>query len=148
MLEKLKNVEKRYETVNEMLFDPQVVSDQENYKALMKELKNLTPVVEKYREYIKIDNNVNEAWEMLNESGLDRDLREMAQEEFDLGKEERERCYEELKILLLPKDENDDKNVIIEIRGGAGGEEASLFAGSLYKKIFSYLEIFLRKKLI
>ncbi|MBQ6872832.1 MAG: peptide chain release factor 1 [Clostridia bacterium] len=140
MLEKLKNVEKRYETVNEMLFDPQVVSDQENYKALMKELKNLTPVVEKYREYIKIDNNVNEAWEMLNESGLDRDLREMAQEEFDLGKEERERCYEELKILLLPKDENDDKNVIIEIRGGAGGEEASLFAGSLYRMYSMYAE--------
>ncbi len=140
MLEKLKNVEKRYETVNEMLFDPQVVSDQENYKALMKELKNLTPVVEKYREYIKIDNNVNEAWEMLNESGLDRELREMAQEEFDLGKEERERCYEELKILLLPKDENDDKNVIIEIRGGAGGEEASLFAGSLYRMYSMYAE--------
>ena len=140
MLEKLKNVEKRYETVNEMLFDPQVVSDQENYKALMKELKNLTPVVEKYREYIKIDNNVNEAWEMLNESGLDKDLREMAQEEFDLGKEERERCYEELKILLLPKDENDDKNVIIEIRGGAGGEEASLFAGSLYRMYSMYAE--------
>ncbi|MBE6746889.1 MAG: peptide chain release factor 1 [Ruminococcaceae bacterium] len=140
MLEKLKNVEKRYETVNEMLFDPQVVSDQENYKALMKELKNLTPVVEKYREYIKIDNSVNEAWEMLNESGLDRELREMAQEEFDLGKEERERCYEELKILLLPKDENDDKNVIIEIRGGAGGEEASLFAGSLYRMYSMYAE--------
>ena len=140
MLEKLKNVEKRYEAVNEMLFDPQVVSDQENYKALMKELKTLTPVVEKYREYIKIDNNVNEAWEMLNESGLDKELREMAQEEFDLGKEERERCYEELKILLLPKDENDDKNVIIEIRGGAGGEEASLFAGSLYRMYSMYAE--------
>ncbi|MBR2316234.1 MAG: peptide chain release factor 1 [Clostridia bacterium] len=140
MLEKLKNVEKRYETVNEMLFDPQVVSDQENYRALMKELKTLTPVIEKYREYIKIDNNVNEAWEMLNESGLDKELREMAQEEFDLGKEERERCYEELKILLLPKDENDDKNVIIEIRGGAGGEEASLFAGSLYRMYSMYAE--------
>ena len=140
MLEKLKNVEKRYEAVNEMLFDPQVVSDQENYKALMKELKTLTPVVEKYRKYIKIDSNVNEAWEMLNESGLDKELREMAQEEFDLGKEERERCYEELKILLLPKDENDDKNVIIEIRGGAGGEEASLFAGSLYRMYSMYAE--------
>jgi len=140
MLEKLKNVEKRYETVNEMLFDPQVVSDQENYKALMKELKNLTPVVEKYREYIKIDNSVNEAWEMLNESGLDRELREMAQEEFDLGKEERERCYEELKILLLPKDENDDKNVIIEIRGGAGGEEAALFAYNLYRMYNMYAD--------
>lgn len=140
MLEKLKTVEERFENVNKMLFDPDVVSDMEKYTALMKELKTLTPVVEKYREYVTVDRNTNEARRMMEESGIDKELREMALEEYEEGKIQRERCYEELKILLLPKDENDDKNVIIEIRGGAGGEEASLFAGSLFRMYSMYAE--------
>ncbi len=140
MLEKLKTVEERFENVNKMLFDPDVVSNMEKYTALMKELKTLTPVVEKYREYVTVDRNTNEARRMMEESGIDKELREMALEEYEEGKIQRERCYEELKILLLPKDENDDKNVIIEIRGGAGGEEASLFAGSLFRMYSMYAE--------
>ncbi len=140
MIEKLKNVEKRYEKINEMLFDPQVIADREKYAALMKEMKTLSPIVEKFREYEKIQESVTEAKELLDGGGLEKDFREMVLEEYEQGKEDREKCYEELKILLLPKDPNDDKNVIIEIRGGAGGEEASLFAGSLYRMYSMYAE--------
>lgn len=140
MIEKLKNVEKRYEKINEMLFDPQVIADREKYAALMKEMKMLSPVVEKFREYEKIQESVTEAKELLDGGGLEKDFREMVLEEYEQGKADREKCYEELKILLLPKDPNDDKNVIIEIRGGAGGEEASLFAGSLYRMYSMYAE--------
>lgn len=140
MLDKLKNVEERYEKLNSELFDPDVVSDMDKYTALMKEVKNLTPIVEKYREYIKADNAVNEAKEMLDGGGLDREFQEMVRQEYDDERIHRETCVEELKILLLPKDPNDDKNVIVEIRGGAGGEEASLFAGSLFRMYSMYAE--------
>lgn len=140
MLDKLKNVEERYEKLNSELFDPDVVSDMDKYTALMKEVKNLTPIVEKYREYIKADNAVNEAKEMLDGGGLDRDFQEMVRQEYEDERIHRETCVEELKILLLPKDPNDDKNVIVEIRGGAGGEEASLFAGSLFRMYSMYAE--------
>lgn len=140
MLEKLKNVEERYEKINSELFDPEVIADREKYAALMKEVKNLAPVVEKYREYMKSDAAFCEAKEMLDEGGLDRDFQEMVRQEMEDEKEHREKCLEELKILLLPKDPNDDKNVIVEIRGGAGGEEASLFAGSLFRMYSMYAE--------
>lgn len=140
MLEKLKNVEERYEKINAELFDPEVISDREKYAALMKEVKSLSPVVEKYREYMKSDAAFCEAKEMLDEGGLDRDFQELVRQELEEEKERRERCLEELKILLLPKDPNDDKNVIVEIRGGAGGEEASLFAGSLFRMYSMYAE--------
>lgn len=140
MLEKLKNVEARYEKINGDLFDPEVISDREKYAALMKEIKNLTPIVEKYREYVKCDLAVQEAKELLDAGGLDRDFREMVALEYDEEKAHREVCLEELKILLLPKDPNDEKNVIVEIRGGAGGEEASLFAGSLFRMYSMYAE--------
>lgn len=140
MLDKLKNVEERYEKLNSELFDPDVVSDMDKYTTLMKEVKNLTPIVEKYREYIKANNAVNEAKEMLDGGGLDRDFQEMVRQEYEDERIHRETCIEELKILLLPKDPNDDKNVIVEIRGGAGGEEASLFAGSLFRMYSMYAE--------
>lgn len=140
MLEKLKNVEERYEKINAELFDPEVISDREKYAALMKEVKSLSPVVEKYREYMKSDAAFCEAKEMLDEGGLDRDFQELVRQELEEEKERRERCLEELKILLLPKDPNDDRNVIVEIRGGAGGEEASLFAGSLFRMYSMYAE--------
>ena len=106
----------------------------------MKELKNLTPVVEKYRELKKEENNFKEAKEMLEESGIDKEFKEMAESEMDSSKEKIEKISEELKILLLPKDPNDDRNVIIEIRGGAGGEEAALFSGVLFRMYNMYAQ--------
>lgn len=140
MLEKLKEVEMKYEKLNERLCDGDISSNIEEYKKIMQELKTITPVVEKYREYKKIESDVNEAKSLLDGGGLDPDFKEMVKEEFEESTEKLEKCSEELKILLLPKDPNDDKNVIVEIRGGAGGEEASLFAGVLYRMYSMYAE--------
>ena len=140
MFDKLKAVEKRFEEIGEMLMDPAVVSDQEQYKKLMKEHKQLTPVVEKFREYAAAKTAEEEALMLLEDSSLDKDFKELAEEELREAKRVQETCAEELKILLLPRDPNDDKNVIIEIRGGAGGEEAALFAGSLMRMYSMYAE--------
>ncbi len=140
MLNKLKEVEERFENLNSRLCESDVSSDIEEYKNIMKELKALTPVVEKYREFKKIDRSLTEAKELLDAGGLDPDFKEMVQEELKDSSSARETCLEELKVLLLPKDENDDRNIIVEIRGGAGGEEASLFAGVLYRMYSMYAE--------
>lgn len=140
MLNKLTLVEERFEEINALLYDPDVVSDMTKYSTLMKEHKNLEPIVEKFREYKKIESDYLSAKEMLDEGGLDKDFREMVFEEYRTAGEEKEKVYEELKILLLPKDPNDDKNVIVEIRGGAGGEESALFAGVLYRMYTMYAE--------
>ena len=140
MFEKLKLTEERYEEINQQLADPSVVSDNERFKSLMKEHKTLTPIVEKYREYAKYQQDFEEAKEMLNDGGLDKDFKEMVEEQYKSSQESIERCSEELKILLLPKDPNDDKNVIVEIRGGAGDDEAALFANSLYRMYSMYAE--------
>ncbi len=140
MFEKLMLMEQRYEEISEKLSDPEVVSDNKLYTQLMKEFKNLTPIIEKYREYVSAKKRHDEAKELLDGGGLDKDFKDMAQAELEESKEETEKITEELKILLLPKDPNDDKNVIIEIRGGAGGEEASLFVNSLYRMYTMYAE--------
>ncbi len=140
MIDKLIKVEERFEDINEKLCQSDVVSDMEQYKKLMQELKTLTPIIEKYREYKAAENTVSEARELLEAGGLEKDFREMVQEEFDESRASLEVLHEELKILLLPRDPNDDKNVIVEIRGGAGGEEASLFAGVLYRMYSMYAE--------
>lgn len=140
MFEKLKEVEARYEEINESLMDPYIVNDTERYKKIMKEHKNLTPIVEKFREYSKAKKSVEEAKEMLSEGGLEKDFKEIVEEDLKENNELMDKYAEELKILLLPKDENDDKNVIIEIRGGAGGDEAALFANSLYRMYTMYAE--------
>ena len=140
MFEKLKLLEERYNEINEKLMDPDVINDNNQYKNLMKEYKNLTPIVEKFREYKKAKESFDEAKELLDNGGLDKDFKEMVQMEYEENKEKVEKFSEELKILLLPKDPNDDRNVIIEIRGGAGGEEASLFANSLYRMYTMYAE--------
>ncbi len=140
MLDKLKDVEEKYEQINEMLYDPQVIADVDRYSKLIKEHKSLEPVVEKYREYKKASEDLEEAKEMLDEGGLDKEMREMVFEEVEALKLEQQRLYEELKILLLPKDPNDDKNVIVEIRGGAGGEESALFAAVLFRMYSMYAE--------
>lgn len=140
MFDKLLGIEQRFEAVNELLCDPQTVSDQQLYTKLMKELKQLTPVVEKFREYKKHKDTFEESKTLLDEGGMDKDFKEMVQEEFEAAKEQLEITWEELKILLLPRDPNDDRNVIIEIRGGAGGEEAALFANSLFRMYTMYAE--------
>ena len=137
MFEKLKALEERYEEINNKLMEPDVVNDQTLYTSLMKEYKSITPIIEKFREYKKAKESFDEAVELLETGGLDKDFKEMVQMQYD---ESKEALTEELKILLLPKDPNDDKNVIIEIRGGAGGEEASLFANSLYRMYTMYAE--------
>ena len=140
MLNKLASVEERFEEICEKLYDPAVIADLEQYSALLKEHKNLEPVITKYREYKAADDTLKESRTMLDEGGLDKDFREMVQEEYELAKESTATLYEELKILLLPKDPNDDRNVIVEIRGGAGGEESALFAGVLYRMYSMYAE--------
>ena len=140
MLNKLAGIEERFEKINEQLCDPAVISQQEEYAKLMKELKSLSPIVEKYREYRKYSDSYEESRSLLDEGGLDKDFRELVQEEYENSKEQMDICYNELKILLLPKDPNDDKNVIVEIRAGAGGEEAALFAASLYRMYSMYAE--------
>lgn len=140
MLDKLKEVEVKYEKLNERLCEGDISSNIEEYKKIMQELKSITPVVEKYREYKKIESDMNEAKELLDAGGLDPDFKEMVKTEFEDSVKNLEVCGEELKILLLPKDPNDNKNVIVEIRGGAGGEEASLFAGVLYRMYSMYAE--------
>lgn len=140
MIEKLEEVEKRYEEVNGLVCQSDVIADLEQYTKLMKELKQLTPVVEKFREFKTAKQTHEESKELLGDSSLDPDFAEMVKEEFEQSKEDMERIQEELKILLLPRDPNDDRNVIIEIRGGAGGEESALFAGVLYRMYTMYAE--------
>ena len=140
MFDKLETVVNRYEQIAVELSRPETAADNAVFTKLMKEHAELTPIVEKYREYTAAKNSEKEALEILSEGGLDKDFKELAEEEFKKAKADIERCSEELKILLLPKDPNDEKNVIVEIRGGAGGEEAALFAGSLYRMYTMYSE--------
>ena len=140
MTEKLDEVEKRYEEVNALVCDPDIVSDQEKYTKLMKELKHLSPVVEKFREYKKTLADIEDCRAVLDDGSADEELAAMAREELDAAEKKRDEAAGELKILLLPRDPNDDKNVIIEIRGGAGGEESALFAGVLFRMYSMYAE--------
>lgn len=140
MFDKLQGIEDKLEKINSSLCDPEVVSNQEEYKKLMREAKTLTPIVEKFREYKNANSDLTEAKEMLADSSLDKEFRDMASEEATKAQKKTEELKEELKVLLLPKDPNDYKNVIVEIRGGAGGEEAALFAGSLFRMYSMYAE--------
>ncbi len=139
MFEKLLALEEHYDEIGEKLADPEIVNDQEQFRKLMKEYKDLTAIVEKFREYKAVKDTVEEARELM-ETSLDADFREMVEAEYHDGKVMLEKIDEEMKILLLPKDPNDDKNVIVEIRGGAGGDEAALFVNSLYRMYTMYGE--------
>lgn len=139
MFDRLDVAENRYEEINHKLSDPAVLADQDEYRKLMKEHSDLGDIVSKYREYKKVSNDIKEAKELLNDT-LDKDFREMVQLEFEESREKLDVISKELKILLLPKDPNDDRSVIVEIRGGAGGEEAALFAGVLFRMYTRYGE--------
>ena len=129
--DQLQAVEDRYEELGELLSDPEVVSDTKRFMELSREEANTRETVIAYREYKQVIQNISDAEEMIKEASGDADLEEMAKEELKKSKAAKEEYEERLKILLLPKDPNDDKNIILEIRGAAGGDEAALFAGDL-----------------
>lgn len=139
MFEKLAFLEERYEDLSTKISDPAVISDNETWRKLMKEHSDITPIVEKYRQYKTAKAVIDEGRLMLEEES-DKDFKEMVRLEMEEAAQSIERYQEELTVLLLPKDPNDDKNVIIEIRGGAGGDEAALFAASLMRMYCMYAE--------
>ena len=139
MFEKLDGILERYDEIMEQLNDPNVVSDQSNFRKLMKEQSDLAPIVELYRKYKEAQDTIQDSLAILDEES-DEEMRELAKEEMNEAKASIPEMEEQLKILLLPKDENDDKNVVVEIRGGAGGDEAALFAAELYRMYCMYAE--------
>ncbi len=136
MFDKLETVESRYDEITKMISDPEVIANQSEWQKLMKEHSSIEEIVLKYREYKKTKQTMQEAEEMMQ----DKELKELAEAEFYEAKEQLPKIEEELKILLIPKDPDDDKNIICEIRAGAGGEEAALFAGTLFRMYTMYAE--------
>ena len=139
MFDKLEDTVARYEELMNELSEPDVANDPNRFKRLMKEQSDLTPLVETYREYKQNKQNIEESLELLKEES-DEEMRELAKEELNESRAKVEELEEKLKILLLPKDPNDDKNVIVEIRAGAGGDEAALFAAEIYRMYMHYAE--------
>ncbi len=136
MFEKLEAVEKRYDELTKMIADPEVISNQSEWQKLMKEHASIEEIVSKFREYKKVKQSMEEAEELMQ----DLDMKELAEEEYYRSKEHLPKIEEELKVLLIPKDPDDDKNIMCEIRAGAGGEEAALFAGTLFRMYSMYAE--------
>ena len=136
MWEKLKQLARRYDEIGELLEVPEIYADPKKLRALTREQKELSAVVEAYRAYQKCEDDMAQALELVS----DLELKDMAQEELNTAKAEKERLFDELRVLLLPRDPNDDKNVIVEIRGGVGGEESALFAADLYRMYAMYAE--------
>ena len=137
MFEKLGFLEQKFIELNEKASNPEVISDQNLFRSVMKEISELAPIVEKFREYKKAQAEMADAKEMMDME-TDPELREMAEAEYYSKRDESDKIVEDIKILLLPKDENDDKSVIVEIRAGAGGDEAALFAGDLFRMYSMY----------
>ncbi|MGN1297274.1 MAG: peptide chain release factor 1 [Clostridia bacterium] len=136
MFEKLEAVEKRYEELTKLIADPEVIANQAEWQKLMKEHASIEDIVLKFREYKKVKQSMEEAEELMQ----DPDMKELAEEEYYSSKEQLPKIEEELKVLLIPKDPDDDKNIMCEIRAGAGGEEAALFAGTLFRMYSMYAE--------
>ena len=139
MFDKLEDLLHRFEEIMNELSEPGVANDQKRFTSLMKEQSDLTPIVEAYREYKAKKQDVADSLELL-ESESDEDMREMLKEELNDAKKRIEELEDKLKILLLPKDPNDDKNVIVEIRAGAGGDESALFAAEIYRMYMHYAD--------
>jgi peptide chain release factor 1 len=139
MYDQLQAIEDRYEELGELLSDPEVIADTKRFMALSKEEASIRETVEVYRRYQRIIQQIKDAKEILNEN-LDAEMTKMAKEELSEGKKEKEELEEKIKILLLPKDPNDDKNILMEIRGAAGGDEAQLFAGDLFAMYTKYAQ--------
>ena len=141
MFDKLEDLLQRFEELQNELSDPNVVNDQARFRKLMKEQNDLEDVVAEYKRYKQTKQDIEDSLLMLDEES-DEEMREMAKEELAEAKERLEECEQNLKILLIPKDPNDEKNVIVEIRAGAGGDEAALFAAELYRMYAKYSETF------
>ena len=139
MFDKLEDLLRKFEEIMNELSEPSVANDQERFRSLMKEQSNLTPIVEAYKEYKKCNQDIEDSLAML-ESESDEEMRDMLKEELNASRKRVEELEHELKLLLLPKDPNDDKNVIVEIRAGAGGDEAALFAAEIYRMYVHYAE--------
>ncbi|MCI9148999.1 MAG: peptide chain release factor 1 [Lachnospiraceae bacterium] len=139
MFDRLEDILHRFEEILNELGEPDVASDQNRFRRLMKEQSDLNPIVEAYKEYKQCRQNIEDSLAMLEEES-DEELRELAKEELNEAKARTEELEQEMKILLLPKDPNDDKNVIVEIRAGAGGDEAALFAAEIYRMYLHYAE--------
>jgi peptide chain release factor 1 len=137
MLDKLKEIKERFIYIEEQLADPQVISDLKRYKKINKEYKDLQPIVEAADEYIMASSNLASSREMLD----DPEMRELAEMEIEENEQKLERLTETLKVLLIPKDPEDSKDVLVEIRSGTGGDEASIFAGDLYRMYVKYFEL-------
>ncbi len=140
VLDRLQAVENRYEKLNELLSDPAIISDSNKLREYSKEQSDIQETVEVYREYKDVREQLKDAKAML-EDKLDAEMREMVKEEVSELESQEKTLSERLKILLVPKDPNDDKNVIVEVRGAAGGDEAALFAGDLYRMYSRYAEV-------
>ena len=139
MFDSMEDLVARLDELQSELSDPSVASNPERFKNLMKEQSELSPIVEKYQEYKGAKQTIEDSIAMLDEEN-DEEMRELVKEELNDAKAQVEKCEQELKILLLPKDPNDDKNVIVEIRAGAGGDEAALFAAEIYRMYVHYAE--------
>ena len=139
MFENLKAVEERYEEINSKLADPSVINNQNEYKNLMKEHSEIEELVQKYKGYKETQKEIDETEKLLNETN-EKEFKKLVETELEVLKEGLEKTTEEIKVLLLPKDPNDDRSVIVEIRGGAGGDEAALFAGVLFRMYSRYSE--------
>ncbi|MEA4816008.1 MAG: peptide chain release factor 1 [Lachnospiraceae bacterium] len=140
MFDRLEELESKYTDLSDRINDPDAIANQNEWRKLMKEYSDLTPIIEKFREYKKLTKAIEESLELLNDGNIDEEFRALAKEELSENKEAIEEVKKEITILLLPKDPNDEKNVIVEIRGGAGGDEAALFAGDLFRMYCRYAE--------
>ena len=140
MLEKLDFIQDKYQELAMMCADPAVIADQANWQKYAKERGEMEPIVKKYKEYKDVMQSIQDAKDILGESGLDEEMKELAKMELSEGEEQRDQLEEELRILLLPKDPNDDRNVILEIRAGTGGDEAALFGADLLRMYTMYAE--------
>ena len=138
MFERLEQIEARYEDLGRQMADPELISDQQKYQKTAKQHREIEAIVDKFRQYKQVTNGIADAKAMLNES--DPDIRAMAEEELTQLEEREPKIEEELKVLLLPKDPNDEKNVIVEIRAGTGGDEASLFAAEVFRMYSRFAE--------
>lgn len=139
IIDKLETINRRWEEMSEQLSDPDVMSDMKRYVKLNKDYKDLEPVVKAFKEYKSVTANIENAREIIKNE-KDDDFKEMAREELDTFEERKEKLEEDIRIMLIPKDPQDDKNAVVEIRAGTGGDEASIFAGDLYRMYMKYCE--------
>ena len=140
LVDKLQVIEDKFMDLEQRISDPEVIARQDEWRKLTRQHAQLSETVETFRTYKKVLSGIDEAMEVIEDKSMDEEFREMAQEELKELKPQKEELEEKLQVLLLPKDPNDDKNIIIEIRGGAGGDEAALFAGDLFRMYTKYAE--------